>query len=195
MRSHCILMVLLAASPASVTAQAVTLDSVENALRAGAHWHASQLLRPRLASAEGRTPEAIIAAARAAAGWQGWSTVDRLLTGTTWLDDRFDRIGHRLLAESAMASGNFAAAVRHARASLPGTLIQRPESESARRWVLLARAHERLTNWDSAATAYTRAAALSPPINQWLALRAAGVTRDSATRARLYRTVSTPVAR
>ncbi|HRP07916.1 MAG TPA: transglycosylase SLT domain-containing protein [Gemmatimonadales bacterium] len=192
MRHPGILIILLTASPACVAAQAVTLDSVENALRAGAYWHATQLLRPRMASA---TPEATIAAARAAAGWRGWGTVDRLLTGTDWLDQRFDRIGHRLLAESAMARGNLADAVRHARASLPGSLIQRQDGESARRWVLLARAHERLSNWDSAATAYTRAAALAPEIDQWLALRAAGTTRDSATRVRLYRTVSTPVAR
>lgn len=190
------LFVLLTAARAGITAQAaVSLDSVENALRAGAYWHATQLLRPRMTSTEGRTPEATIAAARAAAGWRGWTTVDRLLTGATWIDDRFDRVGHRLLAESAMASGKFAEALRHARASLPGTLIQRPDAESARRWVLLARSHERLSNWDSASTGYTRAAALMPELGEWLALRAAGVSRDSATRARLYRTVTTPTAR
>src|SRR5690606_25333291 len=62
--------------------------------------------------------------------------------------------------------------------------------ESARRWVLLARAHERGSTWDSAAVGYTRAAALAPELGGWLALRAAAVTRDPAVRQRLYATAT-----
>lgn len=193
MRAFSCLALLLCTAPAA--AQTVSLDSVERALAAGASWHASQLLAPRLGSAEGRTPEVIIAAARAAGGWEGWSTVERLLGGVDWLDSRFDRIGHRLLAEAALADNKTATALNHARASLPRSLLPRSDAEAARRWILLARAHERATNWDSAAAGYTRAAALSPDIADWLALRAANVSRDSATRHRLYATVTSSPAR
>jgi soluble lytic murein transglycosylase len=176
-------------------AQSVSLDSVELTLQAGASWHATRLLAPRLNSPEGRTPETIILAARAAGGWQGWATVQRLLAGQPWLDSRFDRIGHRLLAEAALANNRTAEALTRARAALPRTPYPRSEAESARRWVLLARTHERLTNWDSAGAAYTRAAGHSRDLGDWLALRAAGVTRDGTVRARLYSAVTIPAAR
>lgn len=180
---------------APLSSQLASLDSVEVTLRAGAAWHATMLLAPRLAAADGRTPEALIAAARAAAGWEGWGTVDRLLDGQDWIDTRFDRIGRRLLAESALAGDRASEALTHARASLPATVYQRTPNESGLRWILLGRAHERLTAWDSAASAYTRAATLLPDLADWLALRAAATTRDRVARTRLYATVTTPAAR
>ncbi len=177
-----------------LAAQRVSLDSIERVIDAGAYWHASKLAAPHLAS-DGGSPEARIAAARAAAGWLGWSTVVRLLDDAPWLEGRFDRLGHRLLAEAALAENRTADALRHARASLTKTLLPRSDAEAARRWVLLARAHERATTWDSAAAAYTRAAALSPDIGGWLALRAASTTRDAAARKRLYAGIDIPAAR
>ncbi len=171
------------------------LDSVEAALRAGDPWRATRLLTPALQDPQTRTPEVLIAAARAAAGWEGWPTVERLLKDQDWLDGRFDRLGRRLLAEAALADGRTADAMTQVRLALVPTLLPRTDEEMARRWIVLARGHERLSAWDSAGAAYVRAAALFPELSDWLALRAAGVTPDSAARARLYATVTAPVAR
>ncbi len=170
------------------------IDEAAAAIDAGQPWIASQTLRPVLASPS-PSPEAVITAARAAAGWEGWTTVETLLKGRPWLDQSFDRLGRRLLADAALAAGRASEALTHARASLPRTTAARSDAEQARRHLLIARAHERLGAWDSAAAAYTHAAPLLPQLSDWLALRAAGVSRDSATRVRLYATVVEPAAR
>lgn len=190
-----LLLLLLSVVPLRLPAQGASLDSVDAAIRAGASWHATTLLRPLLGTAESRTPEALLLAARAAAGWQGWSTVERLLADAPWLDTRFDRTGRRLLAEAALAAGRGEDAIAHARRALAGGTDGLNDDDAARRWVVLARAHERLGAWDSASTAYVRAAAHAPRISDWLALRAAGASRDSIQRARLYRAITTPAAR
>ena len=61
--------------------------------------------------------------------------------------------------------------------------------------VLAARAYDRTNQFDSARAAYDAAATLLPTIADWLRLRAAGVTSDSASRAREYAGVLVPVAR
>jgi soluble lytic murein transglycosylase len=189
------LLVAALAGAMPLPAQMVSLDSVEQVLQAEAPWHATQLLAPRLAVSTERTPEALILAARAAGGWHGWTTVERLLTGQSWLDTRFDRIGRRLLAEAALADNRPANALPHARSAVQRSVYPRTDAEAARRWIVLARTHERLTNWDSAGSAYTRAAGLSRELGDWLALRAAAVTRDAVVRARLYTAVTIPAAR
>ncbi len=194
---HAVLTLLLTLAPVARLASQSPGDlaEVESALRNGEAWHATVLLRPKLASASTRTPEVIIAAAQAAAGWEGWATVDRLLDGQDWLDSRFDRLARRLLAQSALAQGQTARALEHARRAIPGTVYPRTDTESATRWVLLGRVHERMTAWDSSASAYIRAAPLMPELSDWFTLRAAGVTADSARRVRLYATVTRPAAR
>ncbi len=177
-----------------LTAQSVALDEVEAALRSGANWQATELLQPALESGSTK-PEIVIAGARAAAGWEGWPTVTRLLGTRDWLGTRFDALGYRLLTDAALAEDRPSDALTYARLALPKTLILRVSDEAGRRWINLARSHERLGAWDSAGVAYTQAAALLPDVSDWLALRAAGVTADSATRARLYTTVTSPVAR
>lgn len=178
--------------PPALSAQEVSLDSIATVLDRGAAWHATTLLRehPRRT-----TPEGVILAARAAAGWEGWSTVERLLADAPWLDERFDRTGRRLLAEAALAANRNTDALAHARRAVAGGTAGLSDAEAGRRWVVLARAHERLSQWDSASSAYTRAAAHARLIADWLALRAAGTTRDSATRARLFAAVTVPAAR
>lgn len=58
-----------------------------------------------------------------------------------------------------------------------------------------ARGYDRANQFDSARAAYEAAAAASPTVADWLWLRAAGVTADSAARARDYAKVRTAVAR
>lgn len=189
-----LLLVLVASLGTPLAAQGPRLDDVETALRDGHFWRATELLQPLLQGGS-PTPEVTIAAARAAAGWEGWPTVRRLLERQPWLDSRFDRLGRRLLADAALAEDRPSEALTLARQALPATVYPRTDDEAARRWLALARAHERLGTWDSAAVAYTRAAGLFPELSDWLALRAAGVTADSAARARLYSTVTLPAAR
>jgi soluble lytic murein transglycosylase len=185
-------LVLLAAPAASAQGP---LDDVQSALRNGQSFRATQLLAPLLASPRTRTPEVVILAAEAAAGWQGWGTVRRLLDTVPWLDGRFDRLGRRLLAEAALADGQTAAALPHARAAVEATLMPREPGEHGHRLVLLARIHERLGNWDSAEVAYRGAADRMPLLAEWLHLRAAGVAKDSAVRAADYAAITIEPAR
>ncbi len=193
MRTRALLTIVLLAAPA-VSAQS-SLDDIQATLRNGQAFRATQLVAPLLASPRTRTPEVLLVAAEAAAGWEGWGTVRRLLEDAPWLDGRFDRLGRRLLAEAAMAEDKVPEALAHARAAASPTLMPREDAEQGRRLVLLARAHERLAQWDSAAVHYHAAAGRMPLLRDWLLLRAAGVTRDSAVRARDHAAITLAPAR
>jgi soluble lytic murein transglycosylase len=65
----------------------------------------------------------------------------------------------------------------------------------ATRLVFLARALDRLNQRDSARATYERASQQMREISDWLTLRAAGVTDDSAARAKLFAAVRRPAAR
>ena len=72
-------------SLAKAIAADTTLTAAQRALQAGHPWRATRLLAPLLRDPARRTPAAVLLAARAAAGWEGWSEVDRLLRGQPWL--------------------------------------------------------------------------------------------------------------
>ena len=169
------------------------LAAADSALVANQPWRATLLLNPILASPATRTPEAVLLAARAAAAWEGWPTVRRLLEREPWLDIQFDRLGRRLLSEADLGEFRNAQAVVDATAAVASD-AGREREEQGRRLVLLARAYDRLDQLDSAATVYRRAISLLPDLADWLTLRAAGVTRDSAERVSLYRSVALPAA-
>jgi len=162
----------------------------DSLVRAGRPWRATSLLSVRLASPETATPELRLAGARAAAGWEGWSEVERLLRGATWLDRQFGGEGRELLARSGLERGTDALAD----ATLALTDATGDASRVTRR-VLLARAYDRANSRDSAAAHYLAAAARLPRVADWLRLRAAGVTGDSAARAVLYARVTSAAAR
>src|SRR5438270_2307684 len=88
----------------AVTAD-TTLAAAERALQSGHAWQATRLLAPVLRDASRRTPAAVLLAARAAAGWDGWSEVDRLLRGQRWLGTEANGTGYELLAGSALGRG------------------------------------------------------------------------------------------
>ena len=181
---------LLLASPLAAQSSLAAADS---ALAANQPWRATLLLNPILASPATRTPTAVLLAARAAAAWEGWPTVRRLLEGERWLDAEFDRLGRRLLTEADLGEFRNTQAVVDAAAAAAGD-TGRNREEQGRRLVLLARAYDRLDQLDSAASVYRRAIALLPNLSDWLTLRTAGVTRDSAERVTLYRSVALPAA-
>lgn len=161
------------------------------ALRERRPWRATQLVAPALADSARRTPDALIVGATAAARWNGWGEVRRLLGGAPWLDSLFQGRGRVLLARAALALRDDSAAVANARAALAAA---DDDAARAERTVLLARAYDRLMQGDSARAAYARAARLLPQAADWLLLRAAGVTADSAERARDYAAVRSDVA-
>lgn len=170
------------------------LDDAEAAIAAGQPWRATQLLTPVLAVAETRTPEAVMLAARAAAGWEGWTMVRRLLEPATWLETRFDRLGPRLLTEAALAEQRNLPALTLARQAVVLGEQGRSTQEQGERLLLLARAYDRLDQRDSAAVAYLRAARFLPDISDWIVLRAAGVSADSSARSALFGQLTLPAA-
>jgi soluble lytic murein transglycosylase len=186
------LFVILWCIPISLLAQN-PLAPADSALQAGEPWRASQLMAPLLASPVTRTPDAVILAAQAAAAWEGWATVRTLLEHETWLDDRFDRAGRLLLAEADLADNRNPDAVVQALDAVAAD-SGRSDEEQGGRLVVLARAYDRLGQLDSAAAVYRRAMHRLPELADWLALRTAGVTRDSAARAQLYAGVALPAA-
>ena len=188
--------VALAGAGASFThaiAADSTLVAAERALASGHAWQATRLLAPVLRDPARRTPAALLLGARAAAGWEGWSEVDRLLRGQPWLGREFGGAGYELLARSALERGSdTVAAAAYADSALRHANAAR---ERATRTVLRARALDRLNQRDSARADYERASQQLRDISDWLLLRAAGVTDDSGSRARLFAGVRRPAAR
>jgi len=181
-----LLLVLSLAAPRADSIRA----AAEAALQAGEAWRATRIIAPLLDTPATRTPEVLLLAARAAAGWEGWATVSRLLATQPWLDREHDGLGRALLARAAVeqADPTALAWARRAVEAAPNA------SDRPTRLVTLARALDRGNRYDSAAIVYRDAAAALPAIADWLHLRAAGVTRDSATRASLYAGLSIPAA-
>jgi soluble lytic murein transglycosylase len=184
-----LLLLLFLAPPLAAQEQ---LAEAESAIAAGQPWRATQLLSPLLASPERRTPDVVMVAARAAAGWEGWSSVRRLLEPEGWLDSRFDRLGNRLLAEASLAEQRNIQALGYAVRAVAPSSEPRTSEEQGRRLLILARAYDRADRRDSAAAVYERAARFLPDIADWIQLRAAGVTDDSASRKRILAAVTLP---
>lgn len=162
----------------------------DSLVRAGRPWRATALLAPRLGAPQAASAEVRLAGARAAAGWDGWTEVDRLLRGAPWLDSQFGGEGRELMARSALER----AVDARGEATLALTNSSGEDSRTVRR-VLAARAYDRANLRDSAATLYLAAAASLPRVADWLLLRAAGVTADSAARATIMAKVASTPAR
>jgi soluble lytic murein transglycosylase len=162
----------------------------DSLVRVGRPWRATVLLSSRLRTPESAPAEARLAGARAAAGWEGWTEVDRLLRNAPWLDAQFGGEGRELLVQSALERGVDASA--DARLALAAA---QDEPTRVVRSVLLARAYDRANVRDSAAASYSAAAVRLPSVADWLRLRAAGVTNDSAGRAALFSRITSAPAR
>src|SRR6185369_4286412 len=95
-----------------------TLKQAADAIDAGHPWLATVALAPIVRDAARRTPTAMLLAARAAAGWDGWTEVERLLKEQPWLDTSFEGEGQELLARAAFARGADSLALPEAQAAL-----------------------------------------------------------------------------
>jgi soluble lytic murein transglycosylase len=173
-------------------AQTDELKAAESAIAAGHAWRATQIVAPLLKDPQKRTPAAVIVAARAAAGWDGWAEVDKLLTSEPWLDTQFEGEGRELLARSALERGADTAALTQANAALRDAKTADVRST---RVVYVARALERNNMFDSAAAAYARAGDALHSVRDWMLLRAAGSETDSTKRARTLAGVALAVAK
>jgi soluble lytic murein transglycosylase len=178
--------------PAAAIAQGGVVAAAQKAIDAGHPWRATQLLAPVLKDPARRTPTTVIVAARAAAGWEGWAEVDRLLGKESWVDTQFEGEGRELLTRSALERGADTAALTLARAAYRDA---RNSQRKAMRAVYLARAFERTNYFDSAAVMYLRAGESLPSVRDWLLLRAAGTQPDSMERAKTFARVKSPVAK
>lgn len=173
-------------------AQSEDLKAAQDAIDRGHPWHATQIVAPLLRDPQQKTPAATLVAARAAAGWSGWSVVEKLLADEPWIDTQFDGEPRELLTRAAFDRGADTVALTNASAAL-----RQAKTKEARdaRTVLLARALERNNMFDSAAALYRKSAMAFPSIRDWLFLRAAGNESDSARRATDFASVAMAVAR
>ena len=162
----------------------------DSMVRAGRPWRATLLLAPALRAPSGASAAQRLVGARAAAAWDGWSEVERILRDAPWLDSELEGEGRELLARAALERN--VSATDDARRALAAA---RTDAQRAVRSVLLARAMDRADERDSAAVLYSAAAARIGDAGEWLRLRAAGVTSDSASRAALLAGVTTEPAR
>jgi soluble lytic murein transglycosylase-like protein len=166
-----------------------TLTAADQALARGRPWQATRLLAPWLRDSSHRTPATVFLAAKAASEWRGWVEVLQLLEGEPWLDTLYGGRGRVLLARAALERRQDSTALRHA------LLALHRDPSSGERLLLLATALDRVGARDSAAAVYARAADHLPTIFDWLMLRAASVTHDSSTRARIYNRITNQLPR
>ncbi|MHB1327961.1 MAG: hypothetical protein ACYC2K_07140, partial [Gemmatimonadales bacterium] len=161
----------------------------EQAMTEGRPWQASRLVAPLTRG--NPSPTVAILAARAAAGWQGWTAVVRLLHGETWLDREENGAGRALLGQAYLERGSAPEAALHTRRALTTAT----DATRGERLLYHARALDRVGDLDSAASVYRQAAEHLPEVRDWLLLRAMGVSRDSTERSRLARQISLPPAK
>lgn len=168
-----------------------TLREAVRSIDSGHPWAATVSVAPMLRQPP-RSRAAVLVAARAAAAWDGWTEVDRLLAGETWLDSSFGGEGRELLARANLAANSAAPAIQNSEAAV--LRATNPMSRAVRQ-VYLARALDRGEKPDSAAALYATASRHLPEIVDWLALRAAGAERDADGRARVYAGIRSTVAK
>ena len=178
----------LVLAQSSPTPDSTIVQEAGRALADGRPYLASRLLTPLLAAPSFRDSTTVLLAARAAAAWESWGSVVRLLEGAEWLDRLESGEGRFLLARARVEQSGDAVLDAHA------AVASAPARALGARLIVLARAFDRAGVLDSAASAYRAAADLLPDIRAWLLLRAAGVEKDSSARESLYRQIDLPAA-
>jgi soluble lytic murein transglycosylase len=148
------------------TTLVIAAARAENLLESGRPWAAWQEIEPFLKS-EHLTPGTTLLAARAAAGWGGWSNVRSLLAGASWLDVTGGGDGWLLLARAEESSARWSsAAAAYQRYAEMRTGRERGLATARRASALL-----RSGDPTSAAQAFEAAAADLERVADWLAVR------------------------
>jgi peptidoglycan lytic transglycosylase len=188
------LLLMLAAAPAPVgLAGAVHPSGTPDvppealaALRGGRYWKASQILDQYLASANAPTPDAILLAAQANAGWAAWSKVRDLLTGRSWLDQARGGYGWELLGHAHFELRDYSqSADDYGRFLRVGTDVDPRELGLAQLQRGLALARD--SDADAALRAFTAAGSLIPQLDDWIELYAARAAAAAGDTAELRR--------
>lgn len=161
------------------------------ALRQGRYWRASRILRGYLAKVPEPTPETLLLAAQAEAGWGDWASVERLLAGRSWLDSLAGGYGWNLLGRSQLALGHWdeseQSLARFLALAAGGGERERGLTELRRGLALSGTGNAR-----EATQAFRRAARLVPQMGDWIAIfeadAAAKAADTAAVRKRLAST-------
>jgi soluble lytic murein transglycosylase len=148
----------------------------------GRYFHASLLMREYLAATAEPTPDDVLLAARAEAGWGDWSRVAALLGGSSWLDELHNGLGRRLLGRSLFELGRWA----QSRSELTRYLnIESGPTGADRGWaeLWLGEAARGAGDHAGSIASYERAAVLLPAVADWILLEASAVASEAGNPA------------
>lgn len=167
------------------------IRAATRALEADRPWEATRLLAPLLRTPATRSSAAVLRAAEAASQWEGWNETVALLRDEPWLSKEYGGDGYVLLTRAMLSmkpqrSSTDSGALGNAQRALP---LASNRAERGEREMLLALAHDRLRNADSARVHYLRAAQQLPEAGDWLLLRAAAITADARARQADYQKI------
>jgi soluble lytic murein transglycosylase len=123
-------------------AMALAVREAEGHLEAGRPWAAWKELRPFVGKPAEAPDAVVLLGARAAAGWDGWSQVRRLLQGRDWLAKRGRGEGLYLLGRAYAVRGDWTASADAYRRYLDVRGAERRAEAAARLGVVLARADD-----------------------------------------------------
>lgn len=173
------------------------IRAATRALEADRPWEATRLLSPLLKSPATRSSAAVLRAAEAASQWEGWSETIALLRNEPWLAKEYGGHGYVLLTRAMLSIrpqqlSTDSNALGNAQRALP---LATNRAERGEREMLLALAHDRMRNLDSARAHYLRAAEQLPDAGDWLRLRAAAITSSERERQADYERIRGAVAR
>ncbi|WP_420127854.1 transglycosylase SLT domain-containing protein [Longimicrobium sp.] len=143
---------------------ALAVREAEGNLEAGRPWAAWKQLRGYVKDPAEAPDAVVLTAARAAAGWDGWSQVRRLLEGRDWLAERSRGEGLYLLARANEARKQWGPAAEGYRRYLENGRAEHRMEAAARQ----ARARARGDDHGGAAEAYARAARAGGDGADWM---------------------------
>lgn len=156
------------------------------AMEQGRYWRASRVLREYLAAVPDTAPETILLAAQAEAGWGGWSAVEALLAGRSWLDSIAGGYGWSLLGRGRLALGHWRdggeALGRYLAVAADAGDRARGLAELRRAVALSAAGEPR-----AAREPFGRAADLLPQLGDWIALFAAEAAAEAGDTSEVSR--------
>jgi soluble lytic murein transglycosylase len=128
--------------PITHAAMALAVRQAEGHLEAGRPWAAWKELRTFVQEPADAPERVVLAGARAAAGWDGWSQVRRLLEGRDWLAERGRGEGLYLLGRAYADKQDWAQSADAYRRYLEVRGAERRPEAAARMGVVLTRAKD-----------------------------------------------------
>lgn len=175
--------------------RAIPEEALE-AMRDGRFYRASRILENYITTTRDTAPATLLLAARAAAGWGDWTSVERLLAGRPWLESTDSARGLSLLGWSRLERGEHRSA-----AQMLDRYVAAPDVPARDRGIALVRlgdAHRGAGATAEALNAYARAAEAMPSVADWIhysAARTAAAAGDTAELRRRLDAMDPAIAR